>query len=194
MANITATGSASAEMVSLWAPGYFAVDSFLSGEGPGPQGLTLRELLSKDDEFFEACHDFIQWLFPLNSRSAFHPDAPVLSPAELAALSGRARIGSEAAFERILKFYGLVYVAGQVRIGPNWDERMSNWVPEPTHNSLRLTRILRSLAMQRNCEEAQALLSFLVGLFADYQVSAERKQEVLFWRQAVAEPEKNGLS
>jgi hypothetical protein len=170
-----------------------AVQGFLEGLQPGPRGLTLDEVLSEDDDFFEDCHDFVQWLFPLNSASEYHPAAPVLDVAELAALSPAAKAGTAKAFVRMLSFYGLVYDAGHVRIGSNWDARMGDWVAVPTHNSLRLTRVLRSLAMQGLLEESKALLAFLLGLFSDRSLPATRQGELAYWRQAVLRPWVNGL-
>lgn len=174
-------------------PTFEEVQSFLEGVKPGPRGLLLGELLTRDDEFFEDCHDFVQWLFPLNSASAYHPKAPVLTVEELAAFSPDAFAGTERAFDRMLSFYGLVYVRERVMPGPNWDTRMQDWAVVTTHNSLRLTRILRSLSMQGHHVRAQALLNFLLGLFADSLVPASRLEERAYWKQAVMQPWANGL-
>lgn len=174
-------------------PTFEDVQAFLEGAKPGPRGLRLAELLVEDDEFFEDCHDFVQWLFPLNSASAYHPKAPVLTVDELAAFSHEAFAGTERAFERMMSFYGLVYVRERVMPGPNWDKRMVDWAVIPTHNSLRLTRILRSLSMQGHHVRAQALLGFLNGLFADAHVPEQRREERKYWQQAVMQPWANGL-
>ena len=175
-------------------PTFEHVQAFLSGERPGPRGLLLAALLAKDDDFFEACHDFVQWLFPLNTPSAYHPHAPVLEVAELAKLSPAARAGTEQAFDRMMRFYGLVYEDERVVIGPNWNERMQDWAVVTSHNSLRLTRVLRSLSMQGHQVRAQALLDFLRGLFVDHLVSVQRREELAYWKQAVARPWVNGLA
>jgi hypothetical protein len=182
-----------AEIATAPRSAFWRVQDFLAGAEPGPRGLRLSELLAEDDGFFEECHDFVQWLFPLNTPSEYHLRAPVLEIEELAALSAEALEGTEKAFDRMMSFYGLVYDKGRVTIGPNWDKRMQDWAVIPTHNSLRLTRILRSLSLQGHHIRAQALLGFLLGLFADANVPQERRKECLYWKQAVMQPWASGL-
>ncbi len=53
-----------------------AVLAFYRGEAADARGRWWRDILAKSDEWLEATHDYIQWLFPLPERSAFNPDAP----------------------------------------------------------------------------------------------------------------------
>ena len=65
---------------------------FYRGNGPDSEGRTLAEILAWSDDELEAVHDYIQWLFPLPEPSMFNADAPVLTPAEIAAARADASI------------------------------------------------------------------------------------------------------
>src|SRR5262249_40393962 len=55
------------------------------GQATDSEGRWLHDVWSWDDEELESVHDFIQWLFPLPEPSQFNPDAPLLTPAAVAA-------------------------------------------------------------------------------------------------------------
>lgn len=44
----------------------------------GAEYLTWEEILNKDDEWFNGCHNFVQFLYPLNKPSEYNPNAPIL--------------------------------------------------------------------------------------------------------------------
>lgn len=48
---------------------------------------------------------------------------------------------------RMLRFYGLEARGPRIAKGRNWTARKSDWFTGPTHNSLRITRILKSLML-----------------------------------------------
>src|SRR5262245_5587601 len=58
---------------------------FYRGEGTDAEGRRLDDILAWRDGRLEAVHDFIQWLFPLPEPSRFNPDAPLLTPHDIAA-------------------------------------------------------------------------------------------------------------
>jgi subtilisin family serine protease len=53
--------------------------AFLAGRGTDGRGRTLERVLAFSDDELERVHDYIQWLFPLPTRSMAQPDAPVLT-------------------------------------------------------------------------------------------------------------------
>ncbi len=128
--------------------------SFLQGHGLDARGQTLDEVLAFDDEALEHTHDVVQWLFPSSAPSAFNPDAPVMSAAgfEQLAMDPLALEGLRRATARMLRFFGFELVLdgnGRVRALaqlPRFELRTGHWLPEPTHNDLRVTRMLGCLA------------------------------------------------
>jgi len=104
------------------------IQAFLRGTGRDGRGRLLADVLAFDDARIEAVHDFIQWLFPLAEPSRAVPGAPVLTPAEAAAIRAdpQARAGLQAGLERMARFY-----AGT-----------DGWLTGFDHNHLRITRII----------------------------------------------------
>jgi hypothetical protein len=164
-----------------------AVRRFLSGEGEDNRGRSLGGVLGWPDDALEFHHDFIQWLFPLEQASRFNPDAPVLAPAEFAELGKdpKVRDGLRAAFGRMLGFYGLAWNGAAVVKAENWDARSTNWALAPTHNDLRITRILHSLALFGLHAEAAAFLAFLEAMLRESQASLHRRAALPHWQNAV---------
>ncbi len=133
---------------------------FYRGEGSDAEGRRLGEVLAWPDGSLEAVHDFIQWLFPLPEPSRFNPDAPLLTPEDIAAFRREPalRANLRRSFERILPFLGLAESAGgDVVEGPNFARRAPDVWNYPNHNWLRITRVLRSLRLLGLEAEAQAL-------------------------------------
>lgn len=54
--------------------------SFLRGVGAGPDGFDLEQILGWSLDRWENQHNYIQWLFPTDEESEYHPEAPVLTP------------------------------------------------------------------------------------------------------------------
>jgi hypothetical protein len=115
--------------------------SFLAGTGRDSRGRLAADVLNFSDEQLESVHDYIQWLFPLPTRSAAQPHSPVLSSAEIEAIradpKAAATLGK--AVERMLRFYG----------STRW------WLSAQDHNHLRITRIIHSLRLLTTREDAQ---------------------------------------
>jgi hypothetical protein len=163
------------------------VRDFLGRGGADHRGRTLKELLGWPDARLESEHDFIQWLFPLDTPSPVNPLAPVPSRADFAALARDAAVreGSRAAFARMLAFYGLRRddAAGRVAKAATWSGK--DWAQHATHNDLRLTRILRSLTLLGLRDEAGALLAALEELVLEGRGAQRAQVPLAHWREAV---------
>jgi opioid growth factor receptor-like protein len=141
---------------------------FYRGQATDSEGRRLSELWTWDDDSLEAVHDFIQWLFPLPEPSQFNPDAPLLTPEDIAAFRAEEslRANLRRSFERILSFLGLAErTDGSIGEGPNFASRAADVWTTPNHNWLRITRILRSLTLLGLEDEARALYACLSGFY-----------------------------
>ena len=161
---------------------------FYSGRAPDHAGRFLHQIQQWPDERLEAVHDFIQWLFPLPEPSPVNPLAPVLDPETIEAFAARPELrrNLRLSFLRMLRFYGLDMQPGPppaVRLAANFAERAANWLHRGNHNHLRITRILKSLALLGLKEEAGAFLACLETIYAKNPggISAV---SVEFWRAA----------
>ncbi len=139
---------------------------FYSGRAPDHAGRFVAQIQQWPDERLEAVHDFIQWLFPLAEPSPVNPLAPVLDRETIEAFAAQPELRQNLrlSFLRMLRFYGLEMQSGPpLRIQPaaNFDERAANWLHPGNHNHLRITRILKSLALLGLKEESGAFLECL---------------------------------
>lgn len=128
-------------------------------EGRTASGYTLEQVLDWPDEDWESQHDFIQWVFATDQESMFNPDAPVLDAATAARFRAdplrRHRL--RRAFDRWLVFCGVVRTDFCLAFeNPNprvWSHQNHNW--------LRVTRVLRSLNLLGQPDEAAAFFALL---------------------------------
>lgn len=145
--------------------------AFLAGTGRDVRGRTLEDVLALPDRDLEQVHDFIQWLFPLPTRSAAQPDAPILSPGDAEAIRSDpvALANLERASERMLAFYR--------------DTR--HWLRFDDHNHLRITRILLSLRLLCGDDAALRFHDAIMALHAAGG-SPVNPRNLRYWTDAVA--------
>jgi Opioid growth factor receptor (OGFr) conserved region len=131
-------------------------------------GRTLDEIWTWDHGRLEAVHDYIQWLFPLQQRSSFNPDAPVLTEETVKAFldDDTLKRRLKRSFELMLTFYGLALVEptngrASVMAGPEFAARSQLWVRPGDHNHLRLSRILASMRVLGLAAYSRALFDCL---------------------------------
>lgn len=130
------------------------------------RGRTLAQLQNLGLAELESAHDVVQWLFPTDTPSRFNPLAPPLDEEQIRAFKARPELKERllASLDLMLAFFGLVRRGREVLLSPTYPERKRFWVAAGNHNTLRLTRILRSLRLLGLEDEARALLRALEGL------------------------------
>jgi hypothetical protein len=125
------------------------------------------------DREIEAHHDWVQWLFPLPTRSAAVLGSPVLTASDIAAIRGdpRAIEMLEHASERLLRYYGST----------------DHWLSPYDHNHLRITRIIQSLGLLVGPDAARRFYDAVMALHE--AAGAPVNQDSLGrWKQALGEP------
>jgi hypothetical protein len=140
--------------------------------------------MSFDDK--ESIHNYIQWLFPTNQKSAFNQDAPVFTLQQFKVLSQNPVIKENVklSFIKMMEFYGLHYNPDEliVQKSSNFEESAKNWLTPGNHNLLRISRILRSLVLFECNQEAQAFYQFLTTLRSH---PALTEKNLSYWKSAV---------
>jgi hypothetical protein len=157
---------------------------FTSGEGTDHQGRRIDQIRAWEDWRLEAVHDYIQWLFPLPEASGFNPYAPVLTPEDIAAVRDDPALQESVrkSFQRLLRFYGFAWQDGAVV--QTDASRLRAWVTPGNHNFLRVSRILRSLALLGLRDESAAFLAVLERLAAGEAGRIIGTVSLHHWREA----------
>ena len=147
--------------------------AYLAGLGRDGRGRHATEVLAFSNKELEYTHDFIQWLFPLQTRSGAQPDAPILTPSEIDAIRSdpRAVETIRQAADRMLRFY----------------RETDSWLSAQDHNHLRITRILQSLRMLVGLEAARRFHDDILSLHeaAGAPINA---RSLRFWEEAMLNP------
>jgi hypothetical protein len=150
-------------------------------EAPDACGRMLSEIWEWDHDRLEDVHDYIQWLFPLRTRSAFNADAPLVTDVtiEVFQRGEMLRRHLERSFELMLDFYGLQLRSRGggdddvvVECGPSFATRSRRWLlpndHNHNHNHLRITRILTSVRILGLWANGQALHDCLERIAAHH--------------------------
>lgn len=160
---------------------------FYYGSHPDHRGRMLAEIIRQDNDWWESAHDFIQWLFPLAELSRASVHAPLVDRRTVEAFHSDELLHQHmrAAVGRMLAFLGLSFDGRTLATAGDWPQRKSVWFTEQGHNSLRITRMLKSMCLLGLRQDAHALhagLQALCDAHDDCRVSGESRQ---YWRDAV---------
>lgn len=160
--------------------------AFYRGTGTDRAGRRLVAIWAFSHLQLEATHDYIQWLFPLPTRSAFDPSAPVLDARTRAAFAAEPGLRERLlrSLDVMLAFYGLARDGERVAPRPDFEARARHWLVAGDHNHRRLTRIVRALRLL-GCEtEADALRACLITIAAERGATAVSPTTLAHWRAA----------
>jgi len=157
--------------------------------GRDHRGRTLADIRAFGADRLEDTHDYIQWLFPLPEPSGANPHAPLLTQRDIATFETESALREELlrSLEVMLRFYGLSLAgtpgARRVDRAASYASRSGEWLHR-SHNFLRISRILRALALLGCGEEARA---FLAQLEEIYRENAQDigSDALRHWRRAV---------
>ncbi len=143
---------------------------FLRGTGSDSQGRLHGDVLKFSDEQLETVHDYIQWLFPLRERSEAVPGSPFLEhEGIIQSLGGDEDVQENmvTALARMHRFY----------------RENDFWLKPNDHNHLRITRILKSVALLNSKENAREFYDFIMERVAAAQPVTDESLE--FWRKSI---------
>ncbi|WP_457089312.1 opioid growth factor receptor-related protein [Microvirga sp. P5_D2] len=143
--------------------------AYLAETGQDSRGRHVQDILAYSNRQIEEIHDYIQWIFPLPTRSAAQPSAPVLTASEIEAISSDARALStlRRATERMVQFY----------------RDTDDWLTAYDHNHLRITRIIQSLRLLVSHEAAREFHETVLKL----QIAAGspvNSRSLQYWKHA----------
>lgn len=142
--------------------------NFMIGRLQNPEGITIKDILDMDEQELEDNHKYIQWCFPLETKSKYNSSAPVLDDMEIYLLihSQEARKNFYSIFEKMLVFYGFS-INYKRKIQIKDVQKVKEWSSNRPHNFLRITRIINSLTLLGYKNLAQDFQTILLNSFAN---------------------------
>lgn len=138
----------------------FRVLRFYRHQIPNSSGSFLQTILSSSNDWLEHTHDWVQWVFPTNERSAFNENAPILTMDECVKFQADmlAMADYQNAIQRFWTFLGLKLDDGRL---VSRGATVPSWLIYPNHNWLRISRLLRSNRLLGATGHAEAMLEYL---------------------------------
>jgi hypothetical protein len=159
--------------------------AFHRGEGVDHKGRYLSDIWALSHFWLEHTHDYIQWLFPIPEAGRFNAFAPLLTPVVQAAFARDTilRQHQQRSLDVMLDFFCLAREGNAISAQPTLSIQSHIWLKAGGHNHLRITRIIRSLALCNQPELAQAFQQAVIEIGA--KKGKVSKTSIQFWQDAV---------
>ncbi|KFA99531.1 opioid growth factor receptor-related protein [Vibrio sp. ER1A] len=122
---------------------------FQLGMTTDSQGRLIQEIWALDDFWLEYDHKYIQWLFPIDTQTKFNRHAPILTLEDRTtfAQNDKLKAAHLTSLELMLGFFGMKMVDGHIVATEELSIKDHIWLKHGGHNHLRISRIIRSLAL-----------------------------------------------
>lgn len=161
------------------------IANFISNYTTDHKGRTCKDILSLNTFWLEADHDFIQWLFPIDTQTKFNKHAPMVDDVAIEEFSGdnALKMRHRNVLDRMLQFYGLMRLNSSLAPAERITPATQTWLREKDHNHLRITRILRSLYLLGQQDLARGLSSEFIRIASNNGFVTQ--QTFNFWTNAV---------
>ncbi|MEA2117410.1 opioid growth factor receptor-related protein [Halovibrio sp. HP20-50] len=159
--------------------------AFYRGEGHDHKGRRLEDIWALPTFWLEHTHNYIQWLFPIPEMGRFNAFAPLLTTEVQAAFERETllRQHQQRSLDVMLNFFGLVRDDDVISAQPTLAIQTHIWLKTGGHNHLRITRIIRSLALCHQPELARAFQQAVIEIGSQQGIVSETS--VQFWRNAI---------
>ncbi|MGS2742566.1 opioid growth factor receptor-related protein [Halomonas sp. LS-001] len=158
---------------------------FYCGEGRDHKDRHLEDIWALSPFWLEHTHDYIQWLFPIPEAGRFNAFAPLLTPAVQAAFadSDVMRQHQQRSLDVMLVFFGLAWDGSDIAAQPTLAMPTHIWLKAGGHNHLRITRIIRSLALCHQPNLARTFQQAVIAIGTQQGVVADTS--VQYWQEAI---------
>lgn len=157
---------------------------FFRNEEPNSEGCKLEDILQYSFSKMECQHNFIQWIFPTKERSQYNSTAPLIIDSfknEFQDDPLAKRYFCESC-QLYLNHIGFSCVRGDIVCSPN----PFIFYQLPSHNLLRITRVLNSLNQIGNTECSGKLYKALITEVERHPLKVNQTT-VDFWKMTQSE-------
>lgn len=157
---------------------------FFRGDAPDHQGRHIEALWALSPFWLEHTHDYIQWLFPIPEAGRFNGFAPLLTTSDREAfrVDASLRDRQRVSLDVMLAFLGLERDELTITAHPDLNIRDHIWLKAGGHNHLRISRIIRSLALCHQRDLARAFQDAVIRLGRERGIVSETS--IHFWTKA----------
>lgn len=152
-----------------------------------PLGFTIDYVWAWNWDVLETQHDYIQWLFPLTTRSAAIPRSPIITQDEVKEFKEDVELKKKLlkSLQVMLDFYGFsLESSGRIHIDESLNYKAGRWISAVNHNYWRISRILSSLSLLGLPQYAKELHTALCEIYKKYpdQIGASTMK---YWDAAI---------
>jgi len=158
---------------------------FTLGEAPDHKNRYISDLWQLDHFWLEHTHDYIQWLFPIVTSHKRNSFAPCLTSGDMETFASNMQLGQQQlqSYRVMLDFFGLEEHEGQVIAQPSLNMRQHIWLKRGGHNHLRISRIIQSLALCSNLEQAKSFQNTVINI--GQTVGQVSEKSLHYWSEAI---------
>lgn len=142
---------------------------YLKNQGTDNHDRYLSDIWQFDNFQLEYTHNYMQWMFPSDIPSQNMRHSPVLTPAEREVCMADETIQQNflKSLNIILDFLGIVQQGEYFALNENSADKYQVWLTKYNHNHLRLSRLMRSLALLGQRKSAENLQTFVIRVARD---------------------------
>jgi len=160
---------------------------FMLNQTSTHEGQLISDIWQLDSFWLEHNHKYIQWLFPVDTGTKFNKHAPVLSKSDVAAFKNNHELKSiqQKSLDLMVTFFGIERHSMEFKAAPGLNIKEHIWLKFGGHNHLRITRIIRSLALCDQQELAKAFQQAMISISKQHgdNINSTTKQ---YWVDALS--------
>ena len=158
--------------------------AFYRGEAPDHKGRYIDAVWALSHFWLEHTHDYIQWLFPIPEAGRFNAFAPLLTDVEREVFHDDSALREQqrVSLDVMLSFLGLVRDGLNITAQPSLNIRDHIWLKAGGHNHLRISRMIRSLALCHQYDLALALQEAVIRIGTEQGIVSDAS--IQYWSEA----------
>ncbi|WP_447042932.1 opioid growth factor receptor-related protein [Vreelandella sp. H-I2] len=158
--------------------------AFYRGQATDHQGRYIDAIWSLSHFWLEHTHDYIQWLFPIPEAGRFNGFAPLLTDVEREVFQDDSELREQqrVSLDVMLSFLGLTRDGLTITAQQSLNIRDHIWLKTGGHNHLRISRMIRSLALCHQPKLAAAFQQAVIEIGSTQGIVSA--QSMAYWRVA----------
>lgn len=161
-----------------------ALIKFHFGFGSDRHNRLIQDIWNLDLFTLEHDHTYIQWLFPIDTSHKFNSHAPKLTEADKNHFRQQPSLRSnqQKSLSAMLNFFGVGIDGDNFIPSQNLNMKDHIWLKRGGHNHLRISRIIRSIALCSQTILSQKFMNAMLTIAATHGVVSDESKQ--YWINA----------